>query len=76
MSQMKEQNNTPGKELNKMEKSNLSDPEFKTLVIKMFSELERSIDELSENIKQSDRKHKNGDKEHKKELVINEEYTN
>ena len=39
MAQMKEQNKTPAKELNKMEISNLSDAEFKTLVIRMLKEL-------------------------------------
>ena len=39
VAQMKEQNKTPEKELNKMEISNLSDAEFKTLVIRMLQEL-------------------------------------
>ena len=39
MAQMKEQNKTPERELNKMEISNLSDAEFKTLVIGMVKEL-------------------------------------
>ena len=39
MAQMKEQNKTLGKELNKMEVSNLSDAESKTLVIRMLKEL-------------------------------------
>ena len=39
MAQMQEQNKTPEKELNEMEASNLSDAEFKTLVIKMLQEL-------------------------------------
>ena len=39
MAQMKEQNKTPGKELNEMEISNLSDVEFKTLVIRMLREI-------------------------------------
>ena len=39
MAQMKEQNKTPEKELNEMEISNLSDAEFKTLVIRMLREL-------------------------------------
>ena len=39
MNQMEEQNKTPEKELNKMEKANLSDVEFKTLVIRMLKEL-------------------------------------
>ena len=39
MAQMKEQNKTSEKELNKMEISNLSDTEFNTLVIRMLKEL-------------------------------------
>ena len=39
MAQMKEQIKTPEKELNKIEVSNLSDAEFKTLVIRMLKEL-------------------------------------
>ena len=39
---MKEQDKTPEKELNQMEKSNLSDAEFKTLVIRMLKELRTS----------------------------------
>ena len=39
MAQMKEQNKTPEKEVNKIEISNLSDAEFKTLVIRMLREL-------------------------------------
>ena len=42
MTQMKEQIKTPEKELNEMEISNLSDAEFKTLVIRMLKE--RSVD--------------------------------
>ena len=38
MAQMNEQNKTPEQELNEMEISNLSDAEFKTLVIKMLKE--------------------------------------
>ena len=49
MAQMQEQNKTPEKELNEMEASNLSDAEFKTLVIRMLNELRRRVDELSEN---------------------------
>ena len=36
MAQVKEQNRTSEKEQNKMEISNLSDAEFKTLVIRML----------------------------------------
>ena len=36
VAQMKEQIKTPEKELNEMEISNLSDAEFKTLVIRML----------------------------------------
>ncbi|XP_070248273.1 mediator of RNA polymerase II transcription subunit 25-like [Myotis yumanensis] len=49
MSQRKEQNQTPEKELNKMETSNLPDAEFKTLVIRILSELRETVVELREN---------------------------
>ena len=39
MAKMKEQNKTPEKELNKIEITNLSDTEFKTLVIRILKEL-------------------------------------
>ena len=39
MAQMKEQCKTPEKELNKMEISNLSNAELKTLVVRMLKEL-------------------------------------
>ena len=39
MAQMKEQIKTPEKELNTVEISNLSDAEFKTLVIRMLRNL-------------------------------------
>ena len=39
MGQMKEQNKTPEKELSKTERANLSDAEFKTLVIQILKEL-------------------------------------
>ena len=39
MAQMREQNKTPEKEGNKMEISNPSEAEFKTLVIRMLKEL-------------------------------------
>ena len=39
MAQMKELIKTPEKQLSKMETSNLSDAEFKTLVIRMLKEL-------------------------------------
>ena len=43
MSQMKEQIKTPEKELKEMEISNLSDAEFKTLVIRMLKELSEDL---------------------------------
>ena len=46
MYQMKEQNKTPEKELNKIETSNLSDAEFKTLVIRMLKELREYINSI------------------------------
>ena len=46
MDQMKEQNKTPEKELNKMEISNVSDVEFKILVIRMLKELSGYINRI------------------------------
>ena len=46
MAQMKEQVKTPEKELNKMEISNLSDAEFKTLVIRMLKELSKNLNSI------------------------------
>ena len=47
VSQMKEQNKTPYKELTKMETSNLLDAEFKTLVIRMLKELSENLKSIT-----------------------------
>ena len=46
MTQMKEQIEIPEKELNKMEISNLSDAEFKTLVIMIFKEVSEDLSSM------------------------------
>ena len=46
MVQVKEQIKTPEKELNIMEKSNLSDAEFKTLIIRMLKELSEDLNSI------------------------------
>ena len=46
IAQMKEQIKTTETELNEMEISNLSDAEFKTLVIKMFKELSEDLNSI------------------------------
>ena len=46
MVQMKELIKTPEKELDKMEISNLSDAEFKTLVIRMLKELSEGLNSI------------------------------
>ena len=46
MTQMKEQIRTPEKELNKVEISNLSDAEFKTLVIRMLKKLNEDLNSI------------------------------
>ena len=46
MAQMKEQIKTPERELNKMEISNLSDTESKTLVIRMLEELSEDLNSI------------------------------
>ena len=43
---MKEQIKTPEKELNKMEISNLSDVEFKSLIIRMLKELSEDLNRI------------------------------
>ena len=43
---MKEQMKTPEKELNEMEISNLSDAEFKTLVIRLLKELSEDLNSI------------------------------
>ena len=45
---MKEQIKTQEKELNKMEISNLSDAEFKTLVTRMLKELSEDLNSIKE----------------------------
>ena len=44
--QMKEQIKIPEKELNKMEISNPSDTEFKTLIIRMLKELSEDLNNI------------------------------
>ena len=46
MAQMKEQNKTPEKELNKAEKINPPDAEFKTLVIRMLKKLSEGLNSI------------------------------
>ena len=46
VAQMREQNKTPEKELNKMEMSNISDTELKTLVVRMLKELSKDLNSI------------------------------
>ena len=46
MAQMKEQNKSPEKELNKKETSNLRDAEFKIRVVRMLSELSENLSSM------------------------------
>ena len=48
---MKEQNKTPGKDLSTEEIANLSDGEFKTLIIKMLTELIELGHKIKEQMK-------------------------
>ena len=63
--QMKEQIKTPEKEQNKMEISNLSDAEFKTLVIRILKNLSEDLISIKQKQKQK-----------QKTLVRNKVYTN
>ena len=58
MAQMKEQKTTPEKELNKMEMSNLSDAEFKTLVTTILEELSEDLNSI-EKIQSETKKYTN-----------------
>ena len=51
IAQIKEQNKTPEKELSETEIVNLSDSEFKTLVIKMLRDLIEHSKEITEETK-------------------------
>ena len=51
VAQMKEQNKTPVKELSKLEIVNLSDSEFKTLVIRMLRDLTEYGKSIREEMK-------------------------
>ena len=51
LSQMKEQNKTPEKELNEMKIANLSDAEFKPLVIRMLGDLTEYGKKIKEEMK-------------------------
>ena len=46
MAQMKKQIKTPEKRLNKMEINNLSDAEFKILVMRMLKELSEDLNNI------------------------------
>ena len=49
MAHVKEQIKTPEKQLKEMETNNLSDAEFKTLVVRMFKELSENFNNLNKN---------------------------
>ena len=51
MAQMKEQIKTPEKELSDKEIDNLSDAEFKTLVIRMLTEIIEFVHKMKEEMK-------------------------
>ena len=52
MAQMKDQIKTPEKELNEMEISNLSEAEFKTLVMRMLKELSEDLSSMKKRSSQ------------------------
>ena len=89
MAQIKEQNKTPEKELDKMEISNLSDAEFKTLVIRLLKkhiecnnnikeEMKVTLSEIKKNLQEINSEGKEArvqinDLEHKEEINIQPE---
>ena len=52
IAQMTEHNKTPEKELNKMEISNLSDAELKTLFIRMLNKLSEDLNSIKKKSSQ------------------------
>ena len=50
MAQVKEQNKTPEKEVNKMEKSKLLDAEFEVLVARMLSEISENFKSIKKDM--------------------------
>ena len=72
MYQIKEQNKTPGKGLNKMETSNIPDAAFRKLVIRTLKRRKR-VDSLSENFNKEIENIKT-EVENKKVNSQNEEY--
>ena len=68
---MKEQNKNPEKELNKMEMSNISDAEFKTLVIRMLKELSEDLN----SIKKEQGRNEGYSKSDKEKLTGNQQWS-
>ena len=50
MFQMKKQNKTPEEELNEVEIGNISNKKFNVMIVKMFKELRRRLDENCEKL--------------------------
>ena len=78
MPQMKEENATAEKELNKMETSNLLQAEFKTLVIRMLSELSEKLNSIKkdlETIKKNQSEMKDSLTEMKNNFTRNQQYS-
>ena len=69
MPQTKQQEKTSEKKLNEIMASNLTETEFKTLVIKMLSELRGRIDDLREDFSR-------GHRNYEEEPASNEDYNN
>ena len=74
MAQMKEQDKTRENQLNEMETSNLSDTNFKTLVIMMLNERSGWTDEFSENLNKEIETMKKNYSEMKNTMNWNKEY--
>ena len=52
---MKEQDNTPQEGVSEVERSNQHNKEFKVMIIKMFKELRRRLDEQSDKLENFNR---------------------
>ena len=61
MSQMNEQDKLTARDVRKMEVSDTPDWEFKVIIIKVLTELEKQVEDINETLNKDK---KNGDEEH------------
>ena len=53
MSQMKKQDKTPGKQLNKLEISNLYEKDFRVMTVKMIQDLGKNLEAKTDKLREA-----------------------